>query len=539
MRRPVEAQRRKIVETGVLCMLLAICAGSVRVQAAGATRRQGAAAVQSLAHANPSSPRPLASLDRSAASQNGSALSAVNQSTATRDQSASSRQGELLSQFSESLDQLSSRVSPTVVQIQVTGFGALEAGKEHGEAAVIARERALGSGVIVDPDGYILTNAHVVKGAHRVRVLLTAPAVGESQVRATLGLADRIPPMDAKIVGVADALDIALLKVDGKNLPTLPFADYTKLKKGQIVLAFGNPEGLENSVTMGVVSAVARQVNPGVPLVYIQTDAPINPGNSGGPLVNTDGEIVGINTFILSQSGGSQGLGFAIPSSVVRFVYGQLRQSGHMHRSIIGADMQDITPDLAAGLKLPREEGVIVSDVAPNGPADKAGLKVGDILLSIDSRAIGSVPLAAMIISTRPPDAVVDAEILRGMQRLSLKIPVTQERNQVDESLDLSDLSKALVPRLGIFGVEITDQLAEHLPSLRMPSGVIVAAMAANLLEVQTDLQPGDVIHALNNQKIETLDGLRDVLQAMPPGAPGVLQIERDGKLMYVTFEMD
>ena len=459
--------------------------------------------------------------------------------TAARDQSALSRNSALLSQFSESLDALSSRVSPAVVQVQVTGYGAVEGSKEHGEAALITRERALGSGVIVDPDGYIITNAHVVKGAHRVRVLLTAPASGESQVRATLGLADRIPPMDAKIVGVSDSLDIALLKVDGKNLPTLPFADYPKLKKGQVVLAFGNPEGLENSVTMGIVSAVARQVNPGVPVVYIQTDAPINPGNSGGPLVNTDGEIVGINTFILSESGGSQGLGFAIPSSVVRFVYAQLRQSGHLHRSIIGADMQDITPDLAAGLKLAREEGVIVSDVVPDGPADKAGMKVGDILLSVDARAIGSVPLAAMVISTRPPDAVIDAEILRGTQRMSLKIPVMQERNQVDESLDLSDPRKSLVPRLGIFGVEITDQLAGHLPSLRTPSGVIVAAMAANLLEVQTDLQPGDVIHALNNQKIETLDGLRAALQAMPSGAPGVLQIERDSKLMYITFEMD
>jgi serine protease Do len=458
------------------------------------------------------------------------------QSTAAREQGRSSA---VLSQFSESLDELSSRVSPAVVQVQVTGYGALGADEDHGQAAVIARQRALGSGVIIDPTGYIITNAHVVTGAHRVRVLLTAAAPGESQVRATLGFSDRIPPLDAKIVGVSDAVDIALLKVDGKNLPTLPFADYTKLKKGQVVLAFGNPEGLENSVTMGVVSAVARQANPSVPLAYIQTDAPINPGNSGGPLVNTDGEIVGINTFILSQSGGSQGLGFAIPSTVVQFVYAQLRRSGHVHRSVIGADLQDITPDLAAGLQLSREDGVIVSDVTPDSPADKAGLKVGDILLSIDSRGIGSVPLATMIITTRPPDAVIDVEILRGMQRESLQIPVMQERNQVDESLDLSDPSKSLVPRLGIFGVEITDQLAEHLPSLRVPSGVIVAAMAANLLEVETDLRPGDVIHALNHQKIETLDGLRAALQAMPSGAPGVLQIERDGKLMFITFEMD
>ncbi len=461
------------------------------------------------------------------------------QGTVAPDRRAAARSSELLSQFSESLDALSSRVSPAVVQVQVTGYGAVEADEEHGEAALIAREQALGSGVIIDPDGYIITNAHVVKGAHRVRVLLTTPAPGESQVRATLGLADRIPPMDAKIIGVSESQDIALLKVDGKNLPTLPFADYTKLKKGQLVLAFGNPEGLENSVTMGVVSAVARQANPGEPMIYIQTDAPINPGNSGGPLVNTDGEIVGINTFILSQSGGSQGLGFAIPSSVVQFIYGQLRESGHVHRSIIGAEMQAITPDLAAGLKLPREEGVIVSDVTPDGPADKAGLKIGDIVLRVDARAIGSVPLAAMIISTQPPDAVIDMQVLRDTQQVSLTIPVMQERNRVDETLDLSDPYKSLVPRLGIFGVEITSQLAQYLPNLRLPSGVIVAAMAANLLEVQTDLQPGDVIHALNNQKIETLDALRSALQAMPTGASGVLQVERQGKFTFITFEMD
>jgi serine protease Do len=184
-------------------------------------------------------------------------------------------------------------------------------------------------------------------------------------------------------------------------------------------------------------------------------------------------------------------------------------------------------------------EGVIVSDVEPSGPADKAGLQVGDIVLSLDKRSIGSVPLAAMIISTRPADAVIDAEILRGTQRVSLQIPVTQQRNEVDESLDLADPSKSLVPKLGIFGVEITDKLAAKLPDLRFPSGVIVAAMAANLLEVQTDLQPGDVIHAFNGKKIETLAALRDALQALPSGSPGVLQIERDGKLMYIAFEMD
>src|SRR5271170_1629537 len=231
---------------------------------------------------------------------------------------------DLLAQFNESLQELTARVSPSIVQVQVTGYRALNE-KSDTESSTIGRQRSLGSGVIVDPDGYIITNAHVVKGAQRVRVILTPSTAGDSQVRASLGLGDHSPPADARIIGIAPTIDLALLKIEQKNLPAMAFADYTQLKKGQLVLAFGSPEGLENSVSMGVVSAVARQADPDVPSVYIQTDAPINPGNSGCPLVNTNGDLVGINTFILTESGGSQGLGFAIPSSVVEFVYHELR----------------------------------------------------------------------------------------------------------------------------------------------------------------------------------------------------------------------
>jgi serine protease Do len=444
---------------------------------------------------------------------------------------------DLLTEFSSSLDALTLRVSPSVVQIQVTGYRAVPDANPN-ETSVVARGRSLGSGVIVDPDGYILTNAHVVKGAQRVRVFLTASSSG-SQVSASLGLKDRMPPMDARIVGIAPTIDLALLKVEAKGLPALSFADYNALKKGQVVLAFGNPEGFENSVTMGVVSAVARQVLPDIPAVYIQTDAPINPGNSGGPLVDTEGNVVGINTFILSESGGSQGLGFAIPSSVVEFVYRQLRQFGHVHHVVIGADLQRITPDLAQGLSLNRQEGVIVSDIQPGGPAEIAGLRIQDILESLDGRSIGSVPLARMIIGTRPSDAVLEAKVMRGTRELTLEIPVKQDRTDFDEMADVSDPSKSLVKKLGIFGVEIDDKIAAELPSLRRPSGVIVAALAADMLGVETDLQQGDVIHALNGKSIESLDALRSGLQDISSGAPGVLQIEREGKLIYVSFEME
>jgi len=450
---------------------------------------------------------------------------------------ASSREN-LLAQFNDSLEELTSRVSPSIVQVQVTGYRSIEA-KNQDETSLIGRERSLGSGVIVDPDGYIITNAHVVKGAQRIRVVVSSRPSGDSQVRESLGLGEHVPPLDAKIVGIAPTIDLALLKIEAKGLRALPFADYAKLKKGELVLAFGNPEGLENSVTMGVVSSVARQADPGVPSVFIQTDAPINPGNSGGPLVDTNGDLVGINTFILSESGGSQGLGFAIPSSVVKFVYEELRKYGRVHRSIIGAVLQDITPDLAAGLGLPRQRGVIVSDVDPDGPAQKSGLQIQDILLSLDERSIGSVPLAEMIISTRPASAIVQAEVLRGDKKITLEIPVTEEKNDVDQLANLVDPEKSLISKLGFFAVEIDDKLARQLEELREPSGVIVAAMAADLLGLEADLQAGDVIHALNGTHIETIAGLRAALKAMRPGAPGVLQIERDSKYMYVTFEMD
>jgi serine protease Do len=443
----------------------------------------------------------------------------------------------LLSDFSTSLDDLTQRVSPAVVQVDVTGFRALN-DENTNDTSVVTLGHSIGSGVIVDSDGYIITNAHVVKGAQRIRVLLTTAPSG-SQVTASLGLKDRLPPLEATVVGTAPTIDLALLKVDAKNLPVLPFADYNELRKGQVVLAFGNPEGFENSVSMGVVSAVARQVLPSVPYVYVQTDAPINPGNSGGPLVNTDGKIVGINTFILSQSGGNQGLGFAIPSNVVEFVYGQLRKYGHVHHIIIGADLQDITPDLAQGLGLSQQEGVIVSDVEPGGPAERGGLQVEDILEQMQGRSIGSVPLAEMIVATSRSDAVLEAKVNRQGKELTLEIPVKEDRSDFDQVADLSDPTKLLVKRLGIFGVTIDEKLAKELTNLRDPSGVIVAALAAGTLGVQTDLQQGDVIHSLNSKPINSLDDLRAGLSAIQPGTAGVLQIERDDKLMFITFEMD
>ena len=229
---------------------------------------------------------------------------------------------------------------------------------------MIGRQRSIGSGAIVDPDGYIITNAHVVAGARQVQVVLHRDTTADGPVRLARARRRARPSTPASSAPRRD-IDLALLKVDLTGLPALPLANYDAIRQGELVFAFGSPEGLRNSVSMGVVSSVARQVEPDSPTIYIQTDAPINPGNSGGPLVNIDGELVGLNTFILTESGGSQGLGFAIPSAIVAAAYPQLRKYGHLHHGQIGFAMQTITPALAAGLGLSRTSGVMVSDVLP------------------------------------------------------------------------------------------------------------------------------------------------------------------------------
>ena len=291
-----------------------------------------------------------------------------------------------LQQVDDSVVALVRQVSPAVVQILVSGYGTVE---QPGQTALIGHQRTLGSGVIVDPDGYILTNAHVVQGAERVRVVLFS-SENINSPHATLRSKTTIMP--ARVLGVETEADVALLKIEASGLPSLPLARYRDLRQGQAVFAFGSPEGLGNSVTTGVVSSVARQPDPDRSMVFIQTDAPINPGNSGGPLVDIEGKVVGINTFILTQGGGNEGLGFAIPSSVVRRIYEQLRQHGHVHRGEIGAAVQTITPTMAAGLGLPQDYGVIVSDVTPKGPADNAGLKVQDVILTLDGAPVINVP---------------------------------------------------------------------------------------------------------------------------------------------------
>jgi serine protease Do len=449
---------------------------------------------------------------------------------------APTSKSDLLHQMSDSLEALVKKVSPSVVQVMATGYVALDEKGQGETGLVIGRQRRLGSGVIIDPEGYIMTNAHVVGSGGRIQVVL--PPTGDTTtLPAVLSARGRV--LDARVVGLSREVDLALLKVKATELQALPIAKYADLRQGEMVFAFGSPEGLRNSVTMGVVSSVARQLDPDSPLVYIQTDAPINPGNSGGPLVNAEGELVGVNTFILTESGGNEGLGFAIPSAMVAFAYPQFRKYGHIHRGEMGVMVQTITPGLAAGLGLPRDWGVIVSDVLPGGPADTAGLKIQDIFLSVNGRAIDSLPVLGFTLFTLAPGQNAKVEVLRGTEKLSLDVPVIKRPHNVDQLSDAVDPQKDLVPELGILALEVNARIAKTVPDLREPSGVIVVAKYAASDWTENSLVTGDVIHTLNGAPVRTIAGLESELEKHKPGDSIVLQIERARQMMYLTLQIE
>ncbi len=332
------------------------------------------------------------------------------------------RAPESLLEMSGQMRSLSQQVAPAVVQVLVSGYGLIDSESGH-PVSLLGREKSIGSGVIVDPDGYIVTNAHVIKGAVTIRVVVaraSPPDEGPDDP-------NNLRTVDAKIIGIDQESDLALLKIDEKGLPTLKFMNSDRLRQGDLVLAIGAPMGLRNSVSFGVVSSPDRSVGDDNPMVYIQTDASINPGNSGGALVTMNGLLVGLNAFIVSQSGGNEGLGFAIPANTVRDVYGQLRKNGYVSRGEIGIYAQDITFVMAKGLSLPRDHGVIVSDVVPDGPADRAGLKRRDIILSLDGQKLVSAGQLRSHIYRRATGDKLELRVLRGQDELKVD-PVVRER---------------------------------------------------------------------------------------------------------------
>ena len=415
--------------------------------------------------------------------------------------------------LSRSSEQLVETVTPAVVQIIARG---------------LTQERGTGSGAIVDPSGYIVTNAHVISGAVGVQVLLPVAEDVRAASRSIIKPGGKLLP--ATIVGLDNETDVAVLKIEGSGLRALRFSDSEALRQGQMVFAFGSPFGLENTVTMGVVSSVARQVRPDGPMIYVQTDASINPGNSGGPLVDAEGGLVGLNTFILSSSGQNAGLGFAAPSNIVRSVYEQIRATGRVRRGQIGVIAQTITPEFASLLKLGRDSGVLVGDVAPKGAAEAAGIEIGDVLLTMNGKVLENARQFGVNVYAYPGQTVT-LEVLRGKEKLTKTVAVLERPRDPSQILSAVTGDANLVAKLGLYGVDVDEKVTPLLPALRRLSGVVIASEAEDLLA-------GDVIYSVNGANVSSVEQLNAALQRSKRGERVALQIERQGQLQYVIADV-
>ena len=425
--------------------------------------------------------------------------------------------------FSEAIEKLIRQVNPAVLEIVTESYGGSES-ESGGNTSVVTRRQALGTGVFVSADGDMLTNAHVVAGAKKVRVRMRGSARASGKL------------VDAEVTGVDRETDVALLKVPGAAWPHLKLADSSLLRQGQIVFAVGNPRGLENSITMGVVSSAARQIGPDAAQVFIQTDAPINPGDSGGPLIDAHGEIVGINTFIFTQSGGSEGLGFAIPVNLVQDVYAQLKKYGRVRRGKLGVAIRSVTPTLATALGLSREDGVLIQDVAPGKAAANAGVQPDDIVIRVEGRPVRNVRQFANSLFQSHLGGTLTLELVRGHEAIKLQVPFEED---VDPSERLAERvrDKATpVPQLGILGITLDPSTAALVPEPRYRYGVIAVANLQTNMPFQEELQPGDIVYSVNGKLATDMDGLNKLVSAWREGDPLVVRVQRDDVLRYVVL---
>jgi len=433
-----------------------------------------------------------------------------------------------LSLLDSDLQALAERVGPSVVTIEVSGLTTVQDPSTR-QTPYIARQQGLGSGFIVDSSGFIMTNAHVVDRATSVFVTVFRERNQQA------GRPDEGERLPAAIMGRDAVTDLALLKVEATGLPALTLADSDQVHVGQLSLAVGSPLGFENTMTLGVISATQRQLNA-APVLYLQTDAAINPGNSGGPLVDISGKVIGMNTMIVSQSGGSEGVSFSIPSNTVRMVYEQLRKNGHVRRGTIGILARDINPTLATGLGLRQHSGVILEDVLPGSSADRSGLRPGDVVLAVDGKSFTDPRALSAVLLQKKIGETAAFKVQRGTEVVPVRVPIAERERDPESILDPTQSASNIIPKLGIVAVQITDTVAPLIPPTRIPGGILVTALTAGGNASLFGLQPGDVLHSLNRTPLDSLEALRKLLAAQKPGDPMVFSMERGGQLNYLAF---
>jgi serine protease Do len=373
--------------------------------------------------------------------------------------------------------------------------------------------RSLGSGFVINSAGYIVTNNHVVDGASEIRVTLSDGR-----------------EFSAKVLGRDPKTDIALLKVEATGLPVIPLGDSARLQVGEPVMAIGDPFGLEQTVTTGIVSATGRVIGEGPYDDFIQTDASINPGNSGGPLINAQGQAVGINAAIFSQSGGSIGIGFAIPINLAKPVLTQLAASGHVVRGFLGVTIQRVTADLAKSFNLPDAHGALVASVAEGGPAKGAGVRPGDVIVEYDGRRLARSDELPRLVAETPVGREVPLTVVRDGKTLTLHATIAK----LAEPEERRTAEAAGKPSLGLAVQTVTPQLAEEL-GLPVRAGVLVRGVADGSPAASAGVQPGDVIAEIDRKPVKSVGDLERELARVTPGAPVLFLVHRNGGDLYIA----
>jgi serine protease Do len=381
--------------------------------------------------------------------------------------------------------------------------------------------QSYGSGFIISSDGYVLTNNHVVQGADKV----------------TVKLADR-REMDAEVVGTDVQADVALLKIKAKDLPVLKIGDPSQLKVGQWVLAIGSPFGFDYSVTAGIVSAKARSLPNESYVPFIQTDVAINPGNSGGPLLNMNGEVVGINSQIYSRSGGFMGLSFAVPIDVAMDAVNQLKAGGHVSRGYLGVVIQDINRDLADAYGLPKPAGALVAKVMPGTPAEKAGLKEGDVITQFDGHDIGLSSELPQLIGRAKVGSSYPLTIYRDGKARTLKFDVAALPDDADQSGDDSGAGKSGKPDINRLGISIRDLSPDEKAALKIDGGVVVMQVGDGAA-ADAGIRPGDVIVALHGKRVMTTQQFVQLAKELPAGKKVPVFLNRRGQPLIVALQLD
>jgi serine protease Do len=439
-------------------------------------------------------------------------------------------------------------VMPAVVDIEVTatvnqdqnasqGFGGINPneippefrhffffGPGNGQNQKPQYQEAIGSGFIISPDGYIVTNHHVVAGAKTIEVTLH-----NRQVYA------------AKVVGVDKLDDLAVIKINATNLPTVSWGDSAKLEDGEAVMAFGNPFGeLSFSVTRGIVSATHRGVSPSnnlrAPKDYIQTDAAINPGNSGGPLVDAYGRVIGINTFIYSNSGSFAGAGFAIPSDLAQHYVNEIIKTGKVEHGFLGIDITNITPQNAKFFDLPAASGALVDQVSPDTPASRAGFQRGDVIRSINGKGITDATDLQVMVSEMAPGTAINLGILRNGKPLTLKATVGQYHGNGEEAQN-SGAGSSQHARLGITPSDLTSGVRQQLNVPASVHGVVVEHVASGSPADLAGLQSGDVIMEVDRHPVDSVDSFMSEVQSIPAGQDVLLLVWSNQGTAYVVLQ--